>query len=195
MASKKRDHLVNVAADLFYREGIHATGIDKIINQSGVARMTLYKHFKSKEELVLETLKQHERQIREWLVAAVERYAQGPSERLLAVFDAFDEMFRSDGFWGCFMHKATGEFPNMDGPIRRTAIQHKQMIRSYIHGLAVEAGVNDPVTIANQIFLLLEGAIVTAQVTGNVDAAKEARVAAEVLVDNVGKKTDQGELA
>lgn len=193
MASKKRDHLVNVAADLFYKEGIHATGIDKIINQSGVARMTLYKHFKSKEELVLATLKQHDRQIREWLVAAVERNAQEPSERLLAVFDAFDERIRSDMFWGCPLAKAVGEYPDRKNPIRQTAIQHKRMFRSYIHGLAVAAGVNDPVTIANQIYLLLEGAIVTAQVTGNVDAAKEARAAAEVLVKNAtAKKPERG---
>ena len=182
MASKKRDHLVNVAADLFYKDGIHATGIDKIISESGVARMTLYKHFKSKEELVLATLKQHDRQIREWLVAAVERYAQTPSERLLAIFDAFDVRFRSDEFRGCPLNKATGEFPNLEDPIRQTAIRHKQMIRSYIQGLAAESGVDDPETLSKQIFLLLEGAIVTAQVTGNVEAAKEARAAAEVLV-------------
>lgn len=183
MASKKRDHLVNVAAELFYREGIHATGIDKIINQSGVARMTLYKHFKSKEALVLATMEQHDRQIREWLAAAVERKAQSPAERLLAVFDAFDERIRSDTFRGCPLAKAVGEYPRREDPIRLAAIQHKRMVRSYIRGLAVEAGVKDPEAIANQFFLLLEGAIVTAQVTGNLNAAQEARAAAEVLVD------------
>lgn len=188
MASKKRDHLVKVASDLFYREGIHATGIDKIIATSGVARMTLYKHFRSKEELVLETLRHHDREIRGWLAAAVERFAKTPSERLLAIFDAFDERLRNENFWGCPLSKASGEYPNIESPIRQYAIRHKEMFRSYIHGLAVEAGVDDPETVANQIYLLLEGAIATAQVTGNVEAAREARAAAEVIVQSATQK-------
>ncbi len=191
MASKKREHLVQVAADLFIRDGFHATGVDRILEESGVARMTLYNHFKSKEELIVAALEYQDLQVREWLVAAVERLAKRPADRLLAIFDAFDEWFRGDGFSGCLFIKASGEFPNPENPIRQTAVEHQQMIVSYIRGLGAEAGARDPEQLAQQLYLLLEGAIVTAHMTGNPEAAKEARAAAEILVRNATTEEDR----
>ncbi len=184
MASKKRDHLVDVARDLFYRHGFHATGVDTILKEAGVARMTLYKHFKSKEELILATLELQDEQFREWLVAAVERQAKRPSDRLLAVFDAFGELFRSDSFFGCAFIKASGEYPNLQDPVHQLAVRHKEMIQSYLRGLAAEAGAKNADTLSKQLILLVDGAIATAQVTGRAGAADDARAAAEVLVQN-----------
>ena len=184
MSSKKRDHLVGVARDLFYRHGFHATGVDTIIREAGVARMTLYKHFRSKEELILATLELQDQQFREWLVAAVERRAKKPSDRLFAVFDAFGELFRSDGYSGCVFLKASGEYPGLQDPVHQLAVRHKQMIQSYLRGLAAEVGAADPDTLSKQLVLLVDGAIATAQVIGRAGAADDARAAAEVLVRN-----------
>ncbi len=184
MASKKRDHLVGVASDLFYSHGFHATGVDSILKEAGVARMTLYKHFKSKEELILATLELQDQQFREWLVAAVERRAKRPSDRLLAVFEAFGELFRSDGYCGCAFIKASGEYPSLQDPVHQLAVRHKEMVLSYLRGLVAETGAKDPDTLSKQLVLLVDGAIATAQVTGRAGAADDARAAAEVLVRN-----------
>lgn len=183
MASKKRDHLVAVAADLFHRHGYHAVGIDRVLEEAGVARMTLYNHFKSKDELIQAALELKDRQIREWLVAAVERRARKPADRLLAIFDAFDERIRTGDFRGCPLMKATGEFPDPSGPVAAVARHHREMMQSYMRGLASDAGARDPAALARQLYLLLEGAIVSAQMTGDLEVAKDARIAAQRLVD------------
>src|SRR3954470_5167428 len=90
-----RERILGAAYDLFSRRGIRAVGIDAIVAQSGVARMTLYRHFASKEDLVLAFLERREaRWTRGWLQAEAQRRASDPAQRLLAIFDVFDEWFR-----------------------------------------------------------------------------------------------------
>ena len=91
MALSRRDHLVETALGLFMRDGFHATGIDAILAEAGVAKMTLYNHFKSKDELILAALRLRDEQFLEWLVSAVEARADKPRGRLLALFGALDE--------------------------------------------------------------------------------------------------------
>ena len=182
MASKKREHLVETARRLFYRDGFHATGIDAILAEAGVAKMTLYKHFKSKEELILAALERQGEWFRTWIAAGVERRARQPADRLLALFDALEEWFRSEAFFGCAFIKAAGEFPSLENPIHQIAMTHQQMVHSYIRGLAADAGARDPDALACQLCLLVGGAVVNAQPTGQCDAARQARAAAEVLI-------------
>src|SRR3954452_2395560 len=97
-----RERILSAAYDLFSRRGVRAVGIDAIIAQSGVARMTLYRHFASKEQLVLAYLERREELwTRRWLQAEVEQRASDPAERLLAIFDVFDAWFRREDFEGC----------------------------------------------------------------------------------------------
>lgn len=182
MIANKRDHLVQVAMELFNRHGFHATGIDAILAESGVAKMTLYKHFKSKEDLIIASLRRKDEVWRMWFVSAVERLAKRPADRLLAIFDAIEEWCHGPGFCGCTFLKATSEYANLDDPIHRVAIEHQQMLNSYICALAAEAGAADADTLANQLCLLMGGAIVTVQIGGNSDAVKQARAAGEILV-------------
>ncbi len=128
MASPRRDHLVDTALRLFYRDGFHATGIDKILAESGVAKMTLYKHFKSKDELILAAVRRRDEQIRNWLMRAAERRARAPRDRLLALFDALEEWFRSDDFSGCMFINASAEFGRCDDPIHAAAAEHKRLV-------------------------------------------------------------------
>lgn len=184
MASTKRDHLVDVACDLFYRNGFHATGIDSILAEAGVAKMTLYNHFKSKDELILASLERQEHQLREWFVGAVERRAKEPADRLLAMFDALEELFQKEDFCGCMFIKATSEYPDLNDPIHQIAIDHQRNVHAYVSGLTERAGAKDPDALAGQLCLLMRGAIATAQVTGQVEAAREARAVGGMLVNN-----------
>ncbi len=182
MASNKRDQLVDTALKLFYRDGFHATGIDRILAESGVAKMTLYNHFKSKDELILAALRLRDERFRNWFMKAVEQRAEKPAERLLAVFDVLEEWFRTDGFCGCMFINASAEFASPDDPIHVTSAEHKRLVLKYLRELAADAGSADPDELGDQIGLLLEGAIVLAHVTGRPDAAGQARSAAEVLL-------------
>lgn len=182
MTSIRRDHLVDTALSLFSRYGFHATGIDRILSESGVAKMTLYKHFKSKDELILAALRRRDELHRNWFMREVERLAGTPRERLLALFDALETWFQSAEFTGCCFINATAEYADKDDPIHVAAAEHKRLIRSYILELAEAAEAKEAVELTDQLMLLMEGAIVSAQVTGNSAPAQQARSAAEVLI-------------
>jgi AcrR family transcriptional regulator len=182
MPSSRRDHLVDTAVALFGRHGFHATGIDRVLRESGVAKMTLYKHFRSKDELILAVLRRRDERFRNWFVRAVERRGRTPRARLLALFDALGEWFAGPDFWGCTFINASAEFGDPDHPIHAAAAEHKRLVLGYVRGLAEAAGAPDPEALARQLMLLAEGAIVIAQVSGEAGAAAEARGAAEVLI-------------
>lgn len=182
MASGKRDHLVETALDLFYNAGFHATGIDKILETAGVARMTLYNHFKSKDELIVAVLRRRDEKFRNWFMRTVERLASKPQDRLLAIFVAMEEWFSSDGFSGCMFINASAEFADADDPIHMVAAEHKHLVLRYLRDLAVETGVAEPGELANELMLLMEGSIVMAYVAGDRQAAARAGRAAEKLL-------------
>lgn len=182
MASSRRDHLVDTALDLFCRDGFNATGIDRILAESGVAKMTLYKHFRSKDELILAALRLRDERFRNWFVRAVESRARDPRQRLLAVFDALGEWFGGGGFSGCTFINAAAEFTRHDDPVRTTAAEHKRLVFAYIRGLAKDAGAADAEELAWDLTLLAEGAIVMTHVGGQKAAAARARAAAERLI-------------
>ena len=183
MRPSKRDQIVDTALDLFYRKGFNATGIEKVLGDADVARMTLYNHFKSKEELIIAVLRRRDERFRDWLVRYVEKGADTPRDRLLALFDAHGEWFAEADFRGCLFVNAAAEFSGTSDSIHAVAAEHKRLNTSFIRGLAVAAGANDPDVLSDQISLLLEGAIVSAQVLGDGVWARKARAAAEILID------------
>ncbi|MBN9671987.1 TetR/AcrR family transcriptional regulator [Roseibium aggregatum] len=183
----RRDELVETALRLFYMHGFNATGIDKILAEAGVAKMTLYKHFRSKDELILAVLNRRDEQFRNWLMSEMEKASQDPRERLLAMFDALEtwfqgKAFKSLGFNGCAFINAASEFGDQLHPIHRTCAEHKQRIVEYLERLCAEAGAEDPAALAEQLALLKEGAIATAHVRGMPEAAKAAKSIAEGLL-------------
>ena len=184
MASNRRDHLVDTALELFQRDGFHATGIDKILAESGVAKMTLYKHFRSKDDLILAAVRRRDEQFRNWLTRAVERRGRTPRERLLALFDALGEWCRGPEFNGCFFINACAEFADCDNPIHAASAEHKRLVAAYIRDLATAAGAASPQDLAERLMLLMEGAISLAHVTGIAAPARQARATAEVLIDD-----------
>jgi AcrR family transcriptional regulator len=182
MASIRRDHLVDTALNLFSRNGFHATGIDRILSESGVAKMTLYKHFKSKDELILAALRRRDELHRNWFMREVEKLASTPRERLVALFTALETWFQSNEFSGCCFINATAEYGDKDDPIHAAAAEHKRLVRAYVRELAENAQVKEPDVLTDHLMLLMEGAIVSAHMTGEATPAQQARAAAEVLI-------------
>lgn len=181
--SARRAQLVETALRLFYRHGFHATGIDKLLAEAGIAKMTLYKHFKSKDALILACLAERDRVFRTWFEAELDRRAKSARERLLAVFDILDAWFKSRDFHGCFFINAAAEHSAADHPVHLAAAAHKREVQTILLRLAREAGARDAPGLARQIHLLMEGATVVAQVAGEGRAAADARLAATALID------------
>jgi len=184
-APEARERILEAAYDLFSREGIRAVGIDAIIEQSGVARMTLYRHFGSKDALVLAFLERREqRWTRDWLQQEVNRRAVAPRDRLLAIFDVFDEWFQREDFEGCSFINVLLEIADPQSELHRASADYLAKIRSFVAGLAAEAGVADPEALAHKWHILMKGSIVAAG-EGDRSAARRAReIAALVLADS-----------
>jgi AcrR family transcriptional regulator len=167
---------------MFCEIGFHAVSVDAILEQAGVARMTLYKNFGSKEDLIVATLKREDRMFRQWLVSAVEGQSNHSKDRILGLFHALHDRFASEGYYGCAFIRASIEYPASSHPVHRAAREHKEMIRSYLRGLAAEVEGVDPVTLSEQLYLLFEGAITASQLHGEPWPAEYARRTAETLL-------------
>ncbi len=177
-----RQRILAAAYDLFSRQGIRAVGIDAIIAHSGVARMTLYRHFTSKEQLVIEYLEMRAALwTTSWLRAEVERRATPGPGRLLAIFDVFDEWFRREEFEGCaFINVMLESEPG--SAVREASIAHLERIRDFIAELAAECGIEGAPQLARKWHILMKGCIVAAA-EGDRDAARCAREIAELLLE------------
>ena len=181
-ATNARGRIVDAAYDLFSRRGIRAVGIDTIVAESGVAKMTLYRNFASKDTLVLEFLRiREDRWTRDWLQKEVERRATTPGDRLLAIFDVFHDWFQTEGFEGCSFVNVLLEVTDWDSPVRQATVEHLATIRSFVAALAEEVGVEDSDDFARQWHILMKGSIVSAG-EGDRDAAMRARRLGELLL-------------
>ena len=183
MASSTKDKLLETAVRLFSQHGYHATGIDRIIAESGVSKKTLYNHFKSKDELILSALRRWDEDSRLWLMRAMEKREKDPRRRLLALFDVLDDWFVSQNFFGCMFINATAEYADPENPIHAAAAEHKRVFRVYLRDLALKAGAANPDELVAQLALLMEGAIVTSQFTNNTRAGAQAKSAAMTIMD------------
>ncbi|MGH2894624.1 MAG: TetR/AcrR family transcriptional regulator [Solirubrobacteraceae bacterium] len=177
-----RERLVTAAYELFARGGVQAVGIDAIIERSCVARQTLYRHFGSKQELVLAFLERREEVwTHGWLAAEVRRREHDPRRRLLAIFDVFDEWFRDPDFEGCSFINVMLEHPAPDHPLHQAAAGYLARIRALLKELAADAGIPDPGGFARQWHILMKGSIVAAG-EGDRDAARRAKHMGRVLL-------------
>jgi AcrR family transcriptional regulator len=183
--SAKRDHVIQTALDLFNRYGYHAVGIDTILAKAGVAKKTLYHHFPSKDDLILAVLKHYHGQFLNWVQTEVEKKSNQPKEQLLVLFDVMHDWFRQSSFHGCMFISAMNEFSEKEeSEIIEVCRQYKQAMRDYIQNLVKQAKLKHPAKLSKQISLLLEGSIVTAQVSNMPSASKDAKEAAVILIEN-----------
>jgi AcrR family transcriptional regulator len=176
-----RERILDTAYELFSRNGIGAVGVDRIVAEASVAKMTLYRHFASKTQLALAFLELREqRWTRDWLQSEVHRLASTPRDRILAVFDVLDGWFHRADYEGCSFINTLLEMPESD-PLHRAAAHHLEVIRGFVEDLARQAGVEHPNEVAFQLQLLMIGSIVSAG-RGDREAARRARDMAELIL-------------
>lgn len=176
-----RERIVSTAYDLFARHGLRAIGVDRIIAEAGVAKTTLYRHFRSKDDLVLAVLQRREEiWLDGWLLSVIAGRG-APEEQLLAIFDAFDEWFRRPDYEGCLFTNSLLESHDRTGPIGAASVMRLANVRSALRALAEEAGVHDAQGFAHQWQMLMLGSIIQAA-EGDTEAAQRARAVGELLV-------------
>lgn len=178
-----RERILEVAFRLFYANGIRAVGVDTVIAESGVAKATLYKHFASKDELVLAYLEKADRAWREKLEAAADDAGEDPRAQLVGLFDAVVSTCRSQSYHGCPFINTAAEAVQGSAAHART-IEHKRAVRAWIRSLAQSAGARDPDALALSLTLLLDGALAAGVLDADPGVAASAKDAARRLVDD-----------
>ena len=179
-----REKLIDVAMDLFYAHGIHAVGLDQVLTRVGVTKTTFYNHFESKDQLVLEVMRQRSA----WEQQAFEREVRklagdDPRKMLLGLFDVIDKWFNNPIFRGCQFINAAHEFPSPHDPVHQAAKAHGEAVGAWMMQLAEQAGADDPLAVAEQLGILIDGAYTMRLVMRNDDAAAIARDTAELVLD------------
>jgi AcrR family transcriptional regulator len=176
-----RERLLEAADDLFYRVGVQTVGIDRVIEQAGVAKASLYNTFGSKEALVEAYLDGRRERITGRITRHLAAYDE-PRDRILAVFEALHETANNPSYRGCPFALASAEAPS-DGLVVRAAASYRAWVRSLFTDLARQAGAHDPELLARQLHLLYDGTSQAVRMDRNLDAALQARAVASVLLD------------
>jgi AcrR family transcriptional regulator len=188
-AASARERLLEAANELFYDEGVHTVGIDRVIERAGVAKASLYSTFGSKDALVQAYLAgRHES--RKARIAKKVAAATTPRARLLAPFDALEEFVSEPTFRGCAFVRATSEGRPGAG-VRRVCAQSRGWVRDLLVELAAEAGAADPERLAQQLVLLYDGATMGSYMDDDPSVVKRARALATTLVDGAIGRRDR----
>ena len=177
-----RERILDTAYELFSSRGVRDVGIDEVIERAGVAKATLYRHFPSKDDLVIAFLeRREERWTLAWVEAEARRRGTTPEEQLLAIFEVFDEWFHRDDFEACSFINVLLEMGPAH-PAGQASLRHLASIRSVVARLAEEAALRDPESFARSWHILMKGSIVSAA-EGDAEAAKRARSMASLLIE------------
>ena len=185
-SSSGRERISQAAYELFSRDGTQSVGIDAVIAHAGAAKMTLYRNFRSKDELILDFLRRREQLwTRDWLQAEAQKRGHTPQARLLAIFEVFGEWFADPDFDGCAFLTTMIEIKDPESPVRQASVQHLANIREFIKALAAEAGIADTDAFARQWHILMKGSIMAA-LEGDLAAARRARGLGVLLLRSHG---------
>lgn len=182
MATQARRRLLETAERLFYAEGTRAVGVERILEESGVGRASFYRHFESKDDLIVAVLCRHDTAWREWLTARVEALASAADAKPLAVFDALEERFRRQDFRGCAFINTIVETADPASAAHVAANEHKNAVIDYLTHLLQAAGHPTPEPTARALHMLMDGAVVTALRERTPDAARRAKQCAAILL-------------
>ena len=184
-----RERILDTAYELFSRHGTRAVGVDRIIAECGIAKMTLYRNFPSKDDLILAFLERRDEQwTRAWLQAEAQRRGTTPAQQLLAIFDTFESWFVREDFEGCSFINVMLELADCDSEVRQASVRHLADIRAFVAGLAEKAGVPDPDGFSRQWHILMKGSIVSAA-EGDLKAAARAKELGTLLLEHHGVGT------
>lgn len=176
-----RERLLAAANELFYEEGIHTVGIDRVIERAGVAKASLYSTFGSKDELVQAYLAERADLRRQRIAERVEKESE-PRAKLLAIFDDLCALVERPGFRGCAFINASAEGPR-ESSVTRVCSFHRNWLNELMAEIASELGAADPTLLAQQLRLIYDGALVAASMDRDLRAATRARETAEIMID------------
>jgi len=178
-----RTRLIEVAVRRFYRDGFRNVGIDQVYAEVGISKTAFYKHFESKDDLMLAALEMQNGWLQETFRTMI-RERGGPTAigQLHAMLDVVEHIIESDDYQGCIFVNTAMEFPLLHDPAHVAASQNKKSIEDFILTLAQEAAADDPHALAQELCLIMEGAYVTRQVTGNKDTVNIARRVARLVI-------------
>ncbi len=180
------ERISRAAYELFCRHGIRDVGVDAVVARAGTAKMTLYRNFPSKDDLILDFLRRREvLWTQGWLQHESSLRGARPQDRLLAIFDLFGEWFRRPDFEGCPFLTTMMEITEQQHPVRLASVEHLARIRLYLGELAEAAGVDDPLLLARQWHVLMKGSIMAAH-EGDAEAAAAARQLGVLLLRSHG---------
>jgi AcrR family transcriptional regulator len=177
------ERILTTADELFYREGVRAVGIQRVIEEAGIAKASLYAHFASKDELVAACMERRGQQSRAALVAAMDAAPDDPREKLLALFDLQVKVAACPDFNGCPVQKTHAELHDPDHPARHVTAAHRQWLIELLARLVEEAGLESPDYVAGALLVLFDGAIATTMVDKDPLATRYARIAAQQIID------------
>lgn len=180
--SEARQRILETADRLFYQEGIRAVGIDRIIAEAEVAKMSLYKHFPSKDDLIVAVLKHRDESVVEFFHSAMERHGKRIKNPLRAFFAALKEWFESPGFRGCAFQNAAVELADPSHPAVEFVRGYKERFAELVRGVVEQALGASSAKLGFAVYLLVEGAVVTSMIQNSSAAADIARDAALKLV-------------
>jgi len=178
-----RQRILDIAGDLFFRNGYRAVGVDTIVKEAGIAKMTLYRHFPSKDDLIVAYLERVNLLFWDWFDKAIEAYEGSPREQLVAVFGALEKLVKSPQCYGCAFLVAASEFPELDSPGHQVALNHKQAVRDRLRDLAAQAGARTPGVLADQLLLLMDGSFSAVRVFGPSNPGVNVADAAKALIE------------
>jgi len=181
-AQNPRERLLQTASRLFYAHGLARVGINEVIREAGIARMTLYNHFPSKNDLVREVLKMRIREWQDALTQAIESRSDQPREQLLAVFDVLEERLFDPEFHGCVALNFAAEGSELDKELARLAQGHKTFVLEYLKSRVQHLPVRQPEDLARGLLLIHNGATVLAQLGGDSYHQGDAKRAAAQLI-------------
>lgn len=183
MATQMREYILGVASELFSTRGINATSVDTIVAEAGVAKVTLYKYFKSKEQLILEYLRQYDNQLWKKLGERVAARASAPEGALPALVNAVMEWIADPEFKGFAFTNASAEFPLNQDPVHQTSVEFAQSLRHALAKSAADSGIRNADTLALQLSLVIEGAAITERMHPGSGAVDHAKAMAKTLIE------------
>ena len=178
-----RERILEAASTLFYQEGVQNVGIDRIIAESGVAKMSLYNNFKSKDDLIAAYLEKRGAEWESFLAKKLANAPENPQEKILAVFDVLFSWAAQPEFRGCAFINSSVELANPEHQGFQIAVHHKRVTIDCLQDLATQAELSNPEAIAQQLMILVEGSIVMAMMQGKPDVMKQAKQAAKTLLE------------
>lgn len=184
MATQMRERILGVASELFSTRGINATSVDTIVAEAGIAKVTLYKYFKSKEQLILEYLRRYDDRLWKKLSEVSSNRDASPTSRLSELVDAAMEWIADPEFKGFAFINASVEFPQLESPVHQTSIEFAQTLRNTLATLAKESGIRNADALALQLSLVIEGAAITERTQRGSGAVEHARSMAKILIES-----------